>query len=374
MPLKIAIYDTVHLDLIIPYAQLLAEEEFTVCFITSADFKDELESILARKNSRYTWYFLNPNDSIRTFSISIFLIFKSRQYDLVILNSIDSRHLIIYTILKLFRPRKILLNLHDINNFFKTKWSVSIRTNIRSAGKKLLMLLTDGYIVNMEAMKNYIAANHFTKKQVYWLQPVFYTPPAQATKTTFSNTIVVPGSIEQKRRNYDLVLYAAQEMLNDKIPVTWILAGKPVEKYGAAIIKKAKKLNTRGAVISYFQEEIPENEFQHILATCSFIFSPLVSPTKVRDNIMEVYGQSKASGNVNDTIRHAKPFIVPSTFTVPADIASSCIIYNSKEDLVEQLLKLLTDNQTLADFKKKAEENAGKFTKERIINMFKAAL
>jgi hypothetical protein len=368
--MKIVIYETIHLDLIIPYAEILADENITVSFITSSIFKNDLKNILTSENPRYTWHFIDPEVRFFEFFKKIRAFFKNYHCDLLILNSIDSRHIIMFMILLLSKPGKILLNLHDINNYFKIRRSLDIRINVRSIGKKLLLLLTDGYIVNAKAMKAYMLKNSFTRKPIYYLQHVYYKPPLPV-KITNLNTIVVPGSIDQRRRNYDLVLQAAEELMNRQVPVKWVLAGKPVEDYGAKIIKGAEKLNTRGASISFFKEDIPENEFQNILASSTFILSPLVPLTTVHDNILEVYGQSKASGNVNDTIRHAKPFIVPSTFTVPDEIESSCIIYKSKDNLVEQLLKVLTDKSVFNSYKQKAEENSKKFPKEKIKNMFK---
>lgn len=371
--MKIAIYETVHLDWIIPYAELLAEEDMSVSFMTSAMFKNDLENILAQKNPRYTWHFLDPNDPYNEFSKKIYSVLKSNHYDLVILNSIDSRLLILFMILMLSKPGRILVNLHDINNFFKIKPSLSIRTNIRSFGKKLLMLLTDGYIVNAETMKGYMIKNKLTQKPIYWLQPVYYKPALPGKKSTLANTIVIPGSIDQRRRDYHLVLEVIQEMLDCQVPIKWILAGRPVENYGLEIIEKAKELNTHGADISFYEAVIPESEFQQIIEACSLILSPLVSWTTIHDDILEVYGQSKGSGNVYDAIRHAKPLIVPSTVTVPKEIVSSCIKYQSRNNLIEQLLKILTDGTIFSDYKQKAERNSQNFSKERIKNMFKAA-
>lgn len=371
--MKIAIYETVHLDWIIPYAELLAEEDISVSFITSATFKPDLESILAQQNTRYTWYFLNPNDRYDEFYKKIYFVLKSDHYDLVILNSIDSKLLILFGILIIAKPGRILVNLHDVNNFFRVNPSLNVRTNIRSISKKLLMLLTDGYIVNAESMKAYIIKNYLTKKPVYWLQPVYYKPesPAQVPVT---NAIVVPGSIDQRRRDYDLVLQVIQEMLKYKLPIKWILAGKPMEDYGVEIIEKARGLNRQGADISFYKEVIPENEFQQIIAVSSWILSPLVSSTTIHDNIVEVYGESKGSGNVYDAIRHAKPLIIPSAVTVPKEIVSSCIKYESKDNLVEQLLKILTDDAISLEYRQKAERNSQHFSKERVKSMFKAAL
>lgn len=371
--MKIAVYETVHLDWIIPYAELLAEEDISVSFITLATFKNNLENILAQKNPRYDWHFLNPGDSIVTFYKKVYSVLKSNHCDLVILNSIDSKHLVIFMILLLSRPGKILINLHDINNFFKIKPSLSVRRNIRAAGKIALRLLANGYIVNSESMKEYIMKSHLTQKPVHWLQPVYYKPLLHCKKITVANAIVIPGTIDNRRRDYFLALEVIQEMLNRQVPAKWILAGSPFGNYGIEIINKAKELNSHGANILFYEEEIPENEFQQIIAECSLIFSPLVSITIIHDNITEVYGESKGSGNVYDAIRHAKPFIIPSAVAVPGEIATSCIRYTSKDNLAEQLLKILTQESVFAHYSLKAQENAENFPKERIKNMFTAA-
>lgn len=371
--MKIAIYETVHLDLVIPYADLLAEEDLDISFITSGFFKKDLENILAQKNCPFTWHFIDPGETIFKFTKKIRSVFKNNHYDVVILNSIDSRHLIIFMILALSKPGRVLINLHDINNFFKIKPLLSIRANIRAAGKKLLMRLTDGFIVNAEAMKEYMLKNNLTSKPLYWLQPVYYKALTEK-RIAVEDTIVIPGTIDKRRRDYRLALEVIQEMLNRDVIVTWIFAGQPSEDYGTEIIDKAKKLNARGAKIIFYKEEIPDSEFQQIIGGCTLIFSPLLPLTSIHDDINEVYGETKASGNVYDVIRHAKPFIVPFTFIVPKEIETSCVVYKSKNDLIEQLFKILNDTQLLSAYIQKAKENAKNFSKERIKNMFMAAI
>lgn len=368
--MKIAIYETVHLDWVIPYAELMAQEDVTVSFITSLMFKDDLENILAEKNPRFTWHFLDPASGFIAFSKKLHSIFKSNDFDLLVLNSADSRLLILFMVLRLNKPKKILINLHDINNFFKIKLSLSFKKNIRSMGKKSLMLLTDGYIVNAETMKRYILKNKLTPKPVYWLQPVYYNGSFSNKKAISDKKIVVPGSIDPRRRDYYLVLDMIHEMLRNHVQVSWVLAGRPVYDYGFKIINKAKELNTKGADITFFTEDVPENQFQQIIAASTLILSPLVSSSAIHDNIAEIYGESKGSGNIYDAIRHAKPLIVPAAVKVPEQITSSCITYQSKDDLAKQLFTVLTDDSILKDYQQKAEKNVQFFSKEKIKDMF----
>ena len=65
---------------------------------------------------------------------------------------------------------------------------------------------------------------------------------------------------------------------------------------------------------------------------------PLVIDTIMTDGIQETYGLSKSSGNIFDVIRYAKPFIAAEALRVDPFLESSCIRYETIDDIVDQLI------------------------------------
>ena len=366
--MRILIYEIVHLDWVIPYAKLLADENYRVTFYVASSFEKDLKEALGETFFKYTWIYERPAISNYTFHQSFNKVLSKSLWDFIILNTVDSRHLLIYFLLKKVSNTKVLLNVHAINNFFKPTINLNIRINIRTIGKKLLKRKIDGYIVNAYEMKMYLEKNCLTEKPVFWLPPVIYNPlpaPQQSTNSTF--TILIPGTIDVRRRNYDLVLTIMHEyQLEGQNPIKFIFAGKPHDIYGSEIIAKCKELAVMGFDIVYFEEEIPEVLFQKLVSEADVILSPLKSQISIHDNIEETYGITQGSGNIYDAIRHAKPFILPFLVQKVEAIKSSCLTYQTKTELKEVLNMLFLNKQKLSYYHQNAVENSLGFTKEKI--------
>jgi hypothetical protein len=216
-------------------------------------------------------------------------------------------------------------------------------------------------------MKDYIESNQLTNKPVFWIPPVISRANSckhYSQKNPVS--IVIPGSIDQRRRDYDTVL-TVFERIHQLIPdaITITLAGRPVGSYGQSIINRAEAMKEKGMKIKYSDHEIAEIEFQHLISSCNLLLSPLKEETSIHDNIIEHYGTSKMSGNIYDAIRHGKPLLVPSHLTVPNEIKNNCLFYNSENNLLQHLLNILNGTTDLYTLSEQAYINSQKFTLER---------
>jgi|GEM_PF-4058574 len=365
------VYEVVHLDWIIPLAHFMDAAEYKVTFYTSESFESDLRESLQDLYHRFTWIYDKPETGNRAFYQKFNHAISGSAYDIILLNSVDSKHLLLYTILAGKKRSKIVFNVHDVNNFFQAKFGINLRKNIRTIGKKLLHTLIDAFIVNADEMRQYISETNLTTKPVFWLPPVICTPRIQ-TRRQEPFTIVVPGSIDWKRRDYDallLLLNSLSDALANRIKL--IIAGRPVGDYGRMIISQCSQLQAKGFAIEYFDEEIPEVKFQSIISQSDVILSPLQRETAIHDNISEKYGMTKGSGNVYDAIRHAKPLILPDHVQVYGAISSSCIKYNGIEHLKEIIQLMLENQDYYNEYQSEAYKNALLFQEKEMKQRFK---
>lgn len=373
--MEIAIYEIIHLDWIIPIARLLEDDNYNVTFYVSSGFEHTLKKALPQSYHKYTWVHVQPEASVLSFYKSFSQVFSKPTWDIILLNSVDSRHLFIYFSLLKNKKTKILLNVHDVNNFFKPQISFQYRKILRKIGKRLLNKIIDGFVVNANEMKKYIEDQALTKKPVYWIPPVIFESSTLENNLESGFTVVIPGTVDKRRRDYDLILSIIREFWNDGIhSIRFIIAGQPAGAYGNNLIETFHQLADQGFPIVYFTDEIPELQFQKLVASATVILSPLQSQTAIHDNITEAYGTTKGSGNVYDAIRHAKPMIIPASIQKVKAIESSCITYSSGSDLKKLLLQLATDQTRLLNLQTKAIENSLKFTKEKTKEKFNKAL
>ncbi|HEX6333432.1 MAG TPA: glycosyltransferase [Flavisolibacter sp.] len=364
--MKIAIYETVHLDWVLPLCELFGRRSDEVSIFTNIDFREDIEAVQKHQFNRFTWHFADPEAGVRTFYRQLRQFFTTDRFDVILLNSVDARHLVVYAALRNQTRAKVLINIHDIRNFFMHPFRPELRSLIRSAGKKILQQRADGFLVNARAMKEYMEAHQLTKKPVFWLSPVIEKATVPTTGGEFLH-VVVPGSIDERRRDYDFVLDAV-EAVHTQVPgrIHLTFAGRPVGDYGSRIIGRMQELGELGIPTAFSEDEIRETKFQEIIASASVLLSPLRIKTSIRDATEEMYGLTKCSGNIYDAIRHGRPLVLPAGVRPPEEIVTSCLHYDSIDSLQEILLQMAQEPGHLATLTIRAVENSGKFSFEKI--------
>lgn len=162
--MKIAIYETVHLDWIFPYCEWFAQRNDDVYFLANISFEKDIREALGPRFAKFNWHFMDPESSRYQFMLTLYRFFRSQPFDGIILNSVETRQLFLALALRRVET-PILLNVHDVNNFFLSAPSLSMRRLVRYWGKKVLHQKAAGFIVNAASMKEYIDASNITSKK-----------------------------------------------------------------------------------------------------------------------------------------------------------------------------------------------------------------
>ncbi len=360
--MKILIYETVHLDWVMPLAEILDTADFEVSFVVSEEMQDDIEKNVHNKG-HYKWYYVP--DKIKVPKLFAFLdkLCELHKYDLLWLNTASSRHALFASIAKKHLI-KLIVNVHDVNNLFRSKFSHHLKQSIRHLSKKRLVKQANAFIVNAERMKLYIEENTLSRKPVYWVPPVFYKSFKNGDNEKFS--VVISGTVTQKRRDYQTAL-ASWKIFNDKTELKnaeLILAGALEDKELKPLIKSLQ-------YVKYYTEIIKEDVFQNTLKSASVLLSPQTIIAPKKDGIGETYGLTKNSGNSYDAIRNAKPFIVPEELIVPKELNESVIKYTDAENLAEELYKLYSDENYYKQKTEQAVKASSVFTIESVRDKIK---
>jgi len=175
---------------------------------------------------------------------------------------------------------------------------------------------------------------------ITYFDPGFYKP--------FSGNeiiITIPGTVDQRRRNYQDVLLALG-MIKDKlnIPVVVNFLGKPKDAYGKEIIRNAASLANKNLKIVTFSQKIPFDLFNNILKNTDFFILPIVIDTKYLI-YEEKYGYTKISGSINDMIHTGKPSIVTSDYPLNPQLKGICDSYGTPSDLAGKLLQWINNKK-----------------------------
>ena len=147
----------------------------------------------------------------------------------------------------------------------------------------------------------------------------------------------VNGTIEEKRRDYEL-LFESFKILVPKLDtnITLSFAGRPKGRYAENIIKKFKTLENDKFTFKYFQERIPQLQFDELMQNTDCIIAPINIKTKYTI-YKEEYGKTKFSGSVGDIIHYRKIGIVPNSYK----------INNDQKEYIYQYKNLRVSHKTL---------------------------
>jgi len=364
--MKIAIYETVHLDWVIPLAVFLKESPYSITFFVHRKMKEDIENSLNGDTlAKYNWIY--PDDQ-HILSLYKFLDhhISIQHYDLLWLNTNDNKH-ITFALLKFkYKKMRLLINIHEINNFFKPRLSMNIKRLVRYISKKVLSKAADAYILNADKMKQNIEEQKLTRKPCYTVAPVYYKEDGSKQSPGDKFIVVIAGTIDERRRDYRTAIHGWKIFIEKKDPAIHaelILAGG-INRYGLEIIKMCKDDILLQNTVRVFDHEIPEHIFQQLLSGATVLLSPQNIKTSISDNIVEEYGLTKSSGNTYDAIRHAKPYIIPRLLHIPDNIETSAVRYSGYQELAYIFRDLSNNKDALTLLRKKASENSKKYTYE----------
>ncbi|WP_336514297.1 hypothetical protein [Pollutibacter soli] len=343
--MKIAIYDIIHIEQVIPLLKVADKLSLELLLFTNEEFRNDLLLRIPDLNKKFSVFFKPTAEREYPFMQRAIEEAGRENVRVFLLNSIDSKHLLWYRLMKTL-PEVIFLNtLHEINNLFTDIFTIHPKKLIRQWGKKKFIQRIDGFALNTPALLSNISTRNLTQKKL-WLFPqaifdendIRYPDPGTALK------IVLPGTIDVRRRDYDFALNVYEKLLakENAIPQLYI-AGPPIGDYGRKIIERAIEINTRGGMILYSNEIIPEYEFDNIVNNAHLLWSPQQLNTSINDGIQERYGETKNSGNTHVALRFARPMLIPAKMKTALAEQKSVLYYSGLQNCVD-LISMLTEH------------------------------
>lgn len=243
--------------------------------------------------------------------------------------------------------------------------------SVRNYINKLLLFVTRSiifksnkidYICVHNNYQKYFIQSHGFNKIIMIPFAHYQRPEYQSFVSNSNNNIkfVIPGSIEQERRDY-LGFIKAIKYLKPSRPLEIIFLGRPKGKYGDIIINEIKLFNiyNPNVKLKYYERYIEENEFIKNVINSDFSLN-IINPKFYKNGVI-------CSGIV-ENIRLGVPGVFPKNFSASDDFIKSNILYNNFDDLVNILNKLMTMTDLLEGKKKNAKKYSLNYTVDKIIN------
>lgn len=264
---------------------------------------------------------------------------KDKNYEIVILGTAHRYFNVFERLVNTFPTYIIAHNL----NFVKAP-KASLLRNVFKEDKayRLKLLMKEGLlkknVVYQKARGLFVLSESMVKEQegrpLRYL-PVFYSQ--YTNKSPQKNVVAIPGTVEQRRRNYKRIFKKVKYF---KEQMTFVFLGR-VGNHEYKTLKSTEKKLPKNVKIQYFKDRVSAMEFDHRLLQASVLWCPIQETTEFF-GIEEVYGKTKISGNIIDAIRFSKPAIFPKTYPT-----TYSFIFKEEMDIEAQINEI---NEASFDF------------------------
>lgn len=362
--MNIAIFETEHFEGAFPVIKLFDVPGNEITVITSPETFTRFDHLFHAGMKRYRWQVLASKGK-PAFFFSLWKAIRKSNADIIYLNTISNNHLLYALVISLSRRGRVVLTVHDVNCLFESRRGNSLRSAIIHTGKRWLIRKVDIFNVVADTLVEYLSGK--TPKPVSVIPGAVYESRASAQVIAGELRIVIPGSLDKRRRDYEFVFILAEQLNRQGIHSELVLLGGYNDEYGASVIKKASDFAAGACRITCYDSRVVDQQiFDSRMDVCHFVLIPSVVHTRICGDIPETYGVTKSSGNIFDVIKHAKPFFAPRTLCVPSSLESSCIKYDTAGDIISRLRSYLDMPATYAAIISEAEKNSSEFTMEKI--------
>ena len=147
-----------------------------------------------------------------------------------------------------------------------------------------------------------------TQPDKYKFLPIFYTKFSENYENPIF-TIVFPGAVSQKRRDYERVLKSIK-IFHFSFEIIFLgkASGKELE-----MLQDFEKSKPENISIKYFTEKVPQDIFDHYMQKADILWCPIQQETEFFSQ-KEIYGVTKMSGNIGDAIKFGKLAVFPENY------------------------------------------------------------
>lgn len=252
---------------------------------------------------------------------------KSKKYDLIIIGTV---HRYFNTFLNITNKYKTAVIVHNLN--FSKAFKLDLIKNVfkEDVIYRLKLWWKEGLFNTSKVYKNsknLLVLDKEFVSQEYQFLPLFYTKEFAQNKNE-KLTVVIPGGVSQKRRDYQHVLEVIQKTERAK-NIEFVFLGKAKGDELEAIERISNQFN-----ITYFKERVSQEDFEMWMKKTDVLWCPIQQKTEFFSQ-KEVYGKTKMTGNIGDAIKFGKIAVFPANYTSNLDF-----IVSEKENVIEQFYEL----------------------------------
>lgn len=256
---------------------------------------------------------------------------KSKKYDLIIIGTVHRYFNTFRIIAEKYNASVIVHNINFANisslSRFKSIFKADLIYRLKLWWKEGLFYSSKVY----QKAKNLLVLDDELSSERFRFLPLFYTKYIEKPDNEVL-TIVIPGGVSQKRRNYNHVFKIIENLKIDE-KFTFVFLGKAKAKELNHLVKLSEKL-PENINLKYFSERVSQVDFEKWMLKADVLWCPIQQETAFFSQ-KEIYGKTKMTGNLGDAIKFGKPAVFPENYYSHLEF-----IVPEKSDVIKQFEEL----------------------------------
>ena len=229
-------------------------------------------------------------------------------YDLIIIGTVHRYFNVFEKIAEKFNTSIIC---HNLNFVKATNFDLLSSVFKEEFKYRLKLLLKEGLLKKSKVYqkaKNLLVLDESLTNENYKTLPMFFSLNYEKPRKSIIS-IVIPGAVSQKRRDYERVLKSIQ-IFHFLFEI--IFLGK-AQGNELEMLQDFEKNKPGNISFKYFTEKVPQNVFDDYMQKADILWCPIQQETEFFSQ-KEIYGITKMSGNIGDSIKYGKLAIFPENY------------------------------------------------------------
>ena len=250
--MNIGIFETEHFEGAYPVIRLFDLAGNKITIFTDHKTHHRFQDLFKAEAGRYEWVVGNEHGNRFAFFQKMYLAAQKSKLDVLYINTISKNHLLYGLMIKLLPRARVVITVHDINCFFDSMMSGSVRQRVQHIGKRLILQQKTEFNVVADTMVPYLAQKTPHSKIHNIPGAVFENRNVPMDISAYIK-LVIPGSIDKKRRDYQKVFELLEIAEKDKLPLHMTLLGGANDDYGDSILSQCKSFRGKTARIMFYE-------------------------------------------------------------------------------------------------------------------------
>ena len=235
---------------------------------------------------------------------------KLKKYDLIIIGTV---HRYFNTFHALVQKYNVSVIVHNMNFSTASKGALMKSVFKGDIIYRLKLWWKEGLFYTSKAYrnaKNLLVLDEELSSDIYKFLPLFYSENFDKQENR-DLTVVIPGGVSQKRRDYHHVFKTIQNLKTEE-KCKFIFLGKAKDKELKQLEELSQKL-PENISIQYFSERVSHHDFDSRMQAADILWCPIQQETEFFSR-KEIYGRTKMTGNLGDAVKYGKTAVFPKDY------------------------------------------------------------